>query len=263
MIKLTDILKETIVKSPQEQMEDFINLEDKVRSSFISHKKIVAWHSRLKEKYPNLRIKFLRDGDVLRAEAEIDRSSIRENKTPLDSLKDELNTVATSWDKSGRKEVAKKILADIEGMADVADAVNYLRNLKYSAKEYAKALYVASLLKRYGQQQLAEAKQEEPTIGAFEEFADKRLGGAEKITDNAKEKGGPSMLTYHHFHVKLPYYKKAAEGKLDLEAAEKEYKELLNQLYKATKGGMNIEQIAFQKLVGKIEVLGELLIKHK
>ena len=85
-------------------MEDFINLEDKVRSSFIGHKKVVAWHSRLKEKYPNLRIKFLRDGDVLRAEAEIDRSGVRESKTPLDSLKDELNTVATSWD----NQVAKK-----------------------------------------------------------------------------------------------------------------------------------------------------------
>ena len=110
---------------------------------------------------------------------------------------------------------------------------------------------------------LAEAKKEEPKLGAFEEFADKRLGGAEKITDNAKEKGGPSMLTYHHFHVKLPYYKKAAEGKLDLEAAHKEYKDLIKQLHTATKTNMNIDQIAFQKLVGKIEVLGELLIKHK
>jgi hypothetical protein len=109
---------------------------------------------------------------------------------------------------------------------------------------------------------LNEAKEEAPQ-GAFEVFADKRLGGAEKIADNAKEKGGPSMLTYHHFHVKLPYYKKAAEGKLDLEAAHKEYKELLKQLHTATKTNMNIDQIAFQKLVGKIEVLGELLIKHK
>lgn len=263
MIKLTDILKETVEKSPKDQLDSFINQEDKVKSSFIKRDGVIAWHNRLKEKYPNLKIKFLKDGDVLRAEAEIDMASIRESKTPLDHLRDELGTTASSWDKSGRKEAAKKILADIESMTDIADAVNHLRNLKYSAKEYAKALYVASLLKRYGQQQLAEAKEAEPKTDAFEEFADKRLGGAEKITDNAKEKGGPSMLTYHHFHVKLPYYKKAAEGKLDLEAAEKEYKELLNQLYKATKGGMNIEQIAFQKLVGKIEVLGELLIKHK
>ncbi len=71
------------------------------------------------------------------------------------------------------------------------------------------------------------------------------------------------MLTYHHFHVKLPYYKKAAEGKLDMEATHKEYKDLLKQLHTATKTNMNIDQVAFQKLVGKIEVLGELLIKHK
>jgi hypothetical protein len=109
---------------------------------------------------------------------------------------------------------------------------------------------------------LEEAK-EKKAVGAFEEFAETRGKGAEKIVDNAKEKGGLSMLTYHHFNVKLPYYKKAAEGKLDLEKTEKEYKELLEQLYKATKSKMNIEQVAFQKLVGKIEVLGELLIKHK
>ena len=97
----------------------------------------------------------------------------------------------------------------------------------------------------------------------FEDFAKTRLGGAEKITDNAKKKGGLAMLTYHHFRVKLPYYKKAEEGKLDLDKAETEYKALVKELYTATKSGMKIEQIAFQKLVGKIEVLGELLIKHK
>lgn len=101
------------------------------------------------------------------------------------------------------------------------------------------------------------------TEGKFEEFADKRYGGAEKIAKNAKEKGGPSMLTYHHFKVKLPYYEKASEGKFDLDEGKKEYKELLEKLYSATKNGMNIEQIEFQELVGKIEVLGELIIKNK
>ena len=33
--------------------------------------------------------------------------------------------------------------------------------------------------------------------GEFEDFASKRFGGAEKIANNAKEKGGFSMLTYH------------------------------------------------------------------
>jgi hypothetical protein len=97
---------------------------------------------------------------------------------------------------------------------------------------------------------------------SFTEFADKRLKGATKITDNAKEKGGPSMLTYHHFVVKLPYYKKAAEGKFDLEKAEAEYKELLSKLSKAGKD-VDLGMTEFQRLVGKLEVLGELIIKTK
>jgi len=95
-----------------------------------------------------------------------------------------------------------------------------------------------------------------------EVFAEKRLKGATKIVNNAKEKGGVSMLTYHHFEVKLSYYEKAAKGELNMADAKKEYKELLEKLYKSTKGDMNIEQIAFQELVGKIEVLGELIIKE-
>lgn len=97
----------------------------------------------------------------------------------------------------------------------------------------------------------------------IEEFADTRLGGAEKIVDNAEKKGELAMLTYHHFKVKLPYYKKAKEGKMNMADTKKEYKELLEKLYSATKGDMNIEQIAFQELLGKLEVLGELIIKEK
>jgi hypothetical protein len=97
----------------------------------------------------------------------------------------------------------------------------------------------------------------------FEEFAETREKGASTIVDNAKEKGGLAMLTWHHFKVKLPYYEKAAEGSLDMDKAQTEYIDLLEQLYKLTNKKMNIEQIAFQELVGKIEVLGELLIKQK
>jgi len=109
---------------------------------------------------------------------------------------------------------------------------------------------------------LTEAK-ESPEEKQFEEFAETRMGGAEKIVDNAKEKGGLALLTWHHFKVKLPYYEKATEGKLDLDKSKEEYKALLEQLYKATNKEMNISQIAFQELVGKIEVLGELIITHK
>lgn len=96
-----------------------------------------------------------------------------------------------------------------------------------------------------------------------EKFAETRLGGAEKISDSSKEKGGLALLTWHHFKVKLPYYEKAASGKLDMKDAKKEYQELLEKLYEATKDNMDIRQIDFQELLGKMEVLGELLIENK
>ena len=96
----------------------------------------------------------------------------------------------------------------------------------------------------------------------FEEFSNKRGEGAAKIAENAKEKGGLSILTYYHFVVKEPYYKKAEQGTLDLVKSKKELKQLVEELYQGI-NDMSIKQIAFQKLVGKIEVLGELLIEDK
>jgi len=111
--------------------------------------------------------------------------------------------------------------------------------------------------------QLLDLREELVVDKSFTDFAEKRLGGATKISGDAKEKGGPAILTYHHFVVKLPYYQKAKEGKLDLEQMKTEYKDLLEKLYLATKGDMDIQQIDFQELVGKIEVLGELIIKEQ
>lgn len=96
----------------------------------------------------------------------------------------------------------------------------------------------------------------------FEEFSEKRQSGAEKIADNAKKKGGLSMLTYNHFIVKMPYYEKAKKGKFDPEKGKVEYKELLDKLVKATED-VDMTQTEFQRLVGKIEVVGELIIKSK
>jgi len=96
----------------------------------------------------------------------------------------------------------------------------------------------------------------------FEEFSQKRGEGASKIAENAKEKGGLSLLTYYHFVVKEPYYKKAQQGTIDLVKSKKELKQLVEELYVGI-NDMSIKQIAFQKLVGKIEVLGELLIEDK
>jgi hypothetical protein len=91
----------------------------------------------------------------------------------------------------------------------------------------------------------------------FDEFAEKRLGGAERIAENSKRKGGPAMLTYHHFKVKFPYYKKAKEGKFDVNEAKKEFKNVLKTI------SLDMDQRTFQREVGRLEVLGELIIKHK
>jgi hypothetical protein len=92
---------------------------------------------------------------------------------------------------------------------------------------------------------------------SFDEFAIKRMGGAEKIANNAKEKGGPSMLTYHHFVVKLPYYKKAGDGKFNIEESKKEFDMTLKSI------SLDMNQTEFQREVGRLEVLGELIIKYK
>ena len=91
----------------------------------------------------------------------------------------------------------------------------------------------------------------------FENFAITRGKGAAKIAATAEEKGGLSLLTWHHFKVKAPYYKKAEEGKFDKEAATKEFDKTLKSI------SLNMTQIEFQREVGRLEVLGELLIRDK
>ena len=91
----------------------------------------------------------------------------------------------------------------------------------------------------------------------FEDFAIIRGKGAAKIAATAEEKGGLSLLTWHHFKVKAPYYKKAEEGKFDKEAAVKEFEKTLKSI------SLNMTQIEFQREVGRMEVLGELLIRDK
>ena len=68
---------------------------------------------------------------------------------------------------------------------------------------------------------LFESKEKPDT---FETFADTREAGAEKIANTAHKKGGLALLTWHHFKVKLPYYKRAAAGKFDLEKVKRNLK---------------------------------------
>jgi hypothetical protein len=90
----------------------------------------------------------------------------------------------------------------------------------------------------------------------FENFAKTRGAGAAKIASTAEEKGGLALLTWHHFKVKAPYYKKAEEGKFNIEMAKKEFDKTLKSI------SLDMTQIEFQREVGRLEVLGELLIKN-
>jgi hypothetical protein len=57
--------------------------------------------------------------------------------------------------------------------------------------------------------------------------------------------------------VKLPYYKKAKDGEMDIDAAKKEFTETLGKI------SLDMDQTTFQTEVGRLEVLGELIIKSK
>jgi hypothetical protein len=96
----------------------------------------------------------------------------------------------------------------------------------------------------------------------FEDFAKARLEGASKISEAAKAKGGSALLTYQHFHVKLPYYSKAAKGKFDRVKMQSELSDLVKELARGSSGKIKLEQMYFQRLLGKIEVIGELLIRE-
>ena len=101
---------------------------------------------------------------------------------------------------------------------------------------------------------LNEAKKLKET---FEDFAKTRGKGAEKIAETAQAKGGLAMLTYNHFKVKAPYYDKAAKGKFDEKKAKQEFNQIKSKI------SLNMTPMEFQKEVGKLEVLGELLIRNK
>ena len=86
------------------------------------------------------------------------------------------------------------------------------------------------------------------------EFFEKRKKGAAKTAEEAKIKGGPSILTYWHFAAKAAPYRdvlaaiKRDENERWFRAKCKELTRKLNS---------NMKQQDFQKLMGQIEVYGE------
>ncbi len=104
---------------------------------------------------------------------------------------------------------------------------------------------------------LTEAKQETGT-GSLE-FFDKRLAGAKKLSAQAKEKGGPSILTHYHFAAKIKQYEaveQAIRQNKDVAFFESKYRNLLSQLQ-----SLNMTQRQFQALSGELEVWGEAIVQ--
>jgi hypothetical protein len=95
------------------------------------------------------------------------------------------------------------------------------------------------------------------TNDKFEEFAETRGKGAAKIAATAEEKGGLALLTWHHFKVKAAYYRQATAGKFDIDSAKKEFNETLKKI------SLDMSAIEFQRELGRLEVLGELIIRDQ
>ena len=100
------------------------------------------------------------------------------------------------------------------------------------------------------------------TVDSFIEFINKRSKGAAKIAESTEKKGGLSLLTTAHFKAKaVPYSKglKFCKKPNASELIKAEYKVNLEKLQNLD----NLTQTQFQQITGKIEVYGELYIKHK
>ena len=91
-------------------------------------------------------------------------------------------------------------------------------------------------------------------------FADKRKVGAADIAEKAKKKGGYAQLTAWHFQAKATPYKemqKAIERGEPLSFFKTKYNEAMKRLHKS--GDKN--QKTFQKLIGELEVYGEIYLQ--
>lgn len=90
-------------------------------------------------------------------------------------------------------------------------------------------------------------------------FFDKRMTGAKKLSAQAKEKGGPSLLTHYHFAAKVKQYEAVEqavrEGK-DRKFFESKYQSILSKLK-----NLNMTQRQFQAISGELEVWGEAIVQ--
>lgn len=91
----------------------------------------------------------------------------------------------------------------------------------------------------------------------LETFIEKRKAGAAKIAKQAMIKGGFSSLTAAHFKAKAKPYDICAKHLGDKKAV----KEHINMLLKKLKSWDEMSQMEFQKVMGELEVYGEVAIQ--
>lgn len=93
----------------------------------------------------------------------------------------------------------------------------------------------------------------------LETFIQKRKAGAAKLAKQATMKGGLSNLTAVHFRAKSKPYDVCAKNLGD----KKVIKDHVNDLLKQLKSWEGMSQLEFQKVVGELEVYGEVGLQIK
>jgi hypothetical protein len=107
---------------------------------------------------------------------------------------------------------------------------------------------------------LEEIKKKMGVEEKFDEFLNKRKGGAEKIAKSAKAKGGYSTLTAIHFAAKEKPYNDCLKWE-DKPGKEKHFKEKAKEIYAKLADLDSLTQREFQALMGELEVYGEVYIR--
>lgn len=106
---------------------------------------------------------------------------------------------------------------------------------------------------------LSGLKKEDVNPLSNKDFFEKRKKGASKTALDAKEKGGPSILTYWHFSAKDKPYSdvlKAIAEKREETYFHDQYDNTMKKLHKT-----KFDQKEFQMTVGELEVWGEAISK--
>jgi len=94
----------------------------------------------------------------------------------------------------------------------------------------------------------------------FRRFITKRAAGASKIAEKSATKGGFSKLTAIHFKAKAKPYEQCKEHVPDKERNEF-FKSKAEETYSKLKDLDSLSQEEFQKLMGELEVWGEVYIR--